>query len=242
MRHNPIMHETTEWNGFPTTTYLTNNYGVLHEEDMRIMQLTADFYKSINPIDSVIDVGTGPNLYPALTLLPFAKKITLTDISESNLKFLREQTVSPSHIWSQYWRMLMKHDRAYRSGLYPQKLQTVAVRKHNILTATSRRYTLATSHFCLEAISNQIDVFMNACKRFTELVHPDGYLVAVFMENSTHYFVDGVRYPTITVNQTLLLQIFGRLTKNINIVRIPRSKKPIRSGYSGILLLTAQRK
>ena len=237
-----ISQENINWDNFPTESYLQNNYKQLHEEDIKIMQLETDFYKHIEPIESSIEVGTGPNLYPILTMFPFTKKITATDISRNNLNFLNRQKTKPSPIWQEYWQTLAKNDSAYRSDLYLRRLKTISIKEYNLLTPTTQKFTLASAHFCIETISSQINVFAAACKRFTELVHPDGYLVAAFMENSTHYFVDGIKYPTVPVTQTLLLQVFNSLTKSLNIMRIPASKKPIRGGYSGILLLTAQRK
>ena len=61
------------------------------------------------------------------------------------------------------------------------------------------------------------------------------------MEGSNGYTVGGVRFPAYPVDKEMLKAIFAPATIDLMIRRIT-SARPVREGYSGMLLLTARRR
>src|SRR3954469_16072732 len=69
-----------DWNGFDTAAYHAHNYLSLRDDDRQIIEQVGDhFAATLGDRRGLrgIDVGTGPNLYPALTMLPFCAEVTL---------------------------------------------------------------------------------------------------------------------------------------------------------------------
>src|SRR5690349_18041064 len=69
-----------DWDLFDSEAYFAKNYESLLREDGAIIRIVADHFQESaqgRPPARAIDVGSGTNLYPALTMLPFAEKITL---------------------------------------------------------------------------------------------------------------------------------------------------------------------
>lgn len=69
----------------------------------------------------------------------------------------------------------------------------------------------------------------------------NGYLVATFMENSKGYEINGVQFPAYPVNTSLVKKVFAPYTQNLTVEHIPVAQQPLRPGYTGMILLTAQR-
>lgn len=65
---------TDLWNKFDPSVYIQDNYATIHDEDRKII------YK--------VDIGTGPNLYPAMLLLPYAEKIYCVEYSQNSIHVL----------------------------------------------------------------------------------------------------------------------------------------------------------
>src|SRR4051795_6829954 len=63
------------WDKFDSAAYFAHNYAELRADDAEIIRVVAGFfdrYGAYRERERAIDVGPGTNLYPALTMLPFA--------------------------------------------------------------------------------------------------------------------------------------------------------------------------
>jgi hypothetical protein len=111
-----------DWDGFEPDTYYDHNYRTLRADDRRILKRVRDHFSRVAELGlrqsdvRGIDVGTGPNLYPALTMLPFCGEVTLFEHSRTNIKWLEKEQGAgwPSWdvTWKQFWRVL-RWRRAY---------------------------------------------------------------------------------------------------------------------------------
>src|SRR5437868_3464628 len=63
------------WDNFDPALYVSDNYEHMHEDDRSILQLVRDYFISISDTlpsaTQGVDVGTGANLYPTMSMLPF---------------------------------------------------------------------------------------------------------------------------------------------------------------------------
>src|SRR6184192_2383524 len=79
------------WDDFSPEEYFKYNYADMRDDDRQIVELVSDFFAKAFSNASLpsgargIDVGTGSNLYPALTMLPFCESLTLYEYSASNV-------------------------------------------------------------------------------------------------------------------------------------------------------------
>src|SRR4051812_30173453 len=91
------------WSEWKPADYYQKNYVRLLPEDAQIITcastfLSANFHLRA-PAENAFDVGAGTNLYPALLMLPWARRITLTDHAEPNVRWLAESARDLSSPW-----------------------------------------------------------------------------------------------------------------------------------------------
>lgn len=230
------------WTQFDPQKYLKNNYIQLHEEDKRIITLLAAFYQKVPRLKLACEIGVGPNLYPLMAALPVTKKIEAIDYTTNNLLYLRKQKIHIDAFWNIYWKLFQKESNRYYVDLKTNFQSKTIIRKGNIYSLPKERFDLSSMHFCAESITADKNQFVNACHRFIFSVKHNGYLVASFMENSKNYYVESTLFPSFPINKRILKQVFEPYTTNLVIHRIHKAKKALRQGYTGMLLLTAQRK
>ena len=121
-----------------------------------------------------------------------------------------------------------------------ENLERKVETKHgSIYELEENKYDLASMFFCAESITLERGEFVLACTKFIKSVKPGGHLVAAFMENSRGYEIKGIDFPAYPVDINLIKKIFQPKTNNLLITRIPLAEKPLRLGYTGMLLLTA---
>src|SRR5882757_5941781 len=80
-----------EWDDFDADAYYAHNYLSVRDDDRQIIRSVRDHFACEYDEGRLrhgalgIDVGTGPNLYPALTMLPFCANVTLFERAQPNI-------------------------------------------------------------------------------------------------------------------------------------------------------------
>src|SRR3954468_17315892 len=106
-----------DWDDFDSEAYFEHNYGELHAEDRQIIDIVADHFQRWAPHRwraRAVDVGAGANLYPALTMLPFAGHITLSERAFTNRNWLECQLEKPAESWKQFWTAISEGRSGYQ--------------------------------------------------------------------------------------------------------------------------------
>jgi len=103
-----------------------------------------------------------------------------------------------------------------------------------------RRWDAATMFFCAESITEKYTEFEAACVRFARAVRPGGSLVAAFLAGSSGYTVADRPFPALRVSEADIHKVFGPVSAEANTLNIGLSEREIRSGYSGMVFLTAK--
>ncbi len=231
------------WEQFDPERYIKDNYATLHDEDRQILNILIPLYeKMLSGGERVLDIGTGPNLYPLVVVLPYAARVDCLEISSQNVQYLKRELNNPSAHWRAFLRFMEKKSSKYNSDLLRELARKIHIYRGSIFDNTRTGYDMVSMFFCAESITNSKYEFTAACKRFVSAARREGLLVAAFMENSTEYRIGSLNFPAYPVAKELLIETFQSLCNDFRIYHIDVAARPLRSGYTGMLLLVGRRK
>ncbi|MFF8871130.1 SCO2525 family SAM-dependent methyltransferase [Streptomyces massasporeus] len=246
----PPQNVDVSWESFDPAAYVDHNYRCLHAEDAEILRFVRDHFADhfrVGPSGPVsgIDVGAGPNLYPALAMLPWCDEITLLDRSPANVRYLERQLPSYDAAWDQFWEVLCEH-QAYRSlGSDPrERFRRIAVARQGDLFDLARypgRWTMGTMFFVAESMTGRHAEFQAGVEHFMCALAPGAPFAAAFMAHSRGYSVGGNFFPACDVGESDVWASLEEFAQDFKIVRLT-SSAAIRAGYSGIVLACGWRR
>lgn len=231
------------WHEFDSSWYYDHNYKVLRDDDRQIVEVVRDFFATleVSGYENGIDVGSGTNLYPALTMLPLCDKITLYEYSTANVSWLKREIQSYSSSWDAFWELLAK-EPLYNSVNSPRKL--LAAKAHvvsgSIFDLPESSWDIGTMFFTAESISPVLSEFQTALGSFFRSLRPGAPFSAAFMENSLGYSVDTRQFPAVAITANDVENFLTDYTKNLKIHRIGLTSNPLRTGYGGMILATGK--
>ena len=233
-----------DWDSWPVSTYLEENYRQLHACDDAVMVHHSQVYRGLPPagLERAIEIGAGPNLYPLFLAAGAARRIDAVDRSAAGLAYLRGQlTGPPDASWAPYWTRC----RALNPAL-PATVNSALARVRptfgNGFALVGSGYDLASMNFVAESVTEDIDEFARFCAAFVATVRPGGHLVASFMENMGRYRLgDGSRWPGTPVDVDTVRHVFMPLTDALQVSRIDADAGLPEYGYTGMILLRARR-
>lgn len=236
------------WKTFDSEAYFQHYYGDPHPDDDLVTRLAVDALKGACPIGErleVLDVGTGPNLVPFLSALPRARRLTAWEYAQSNVEWLKTELerdeMRPQ--WQHFWQIVREAygaDAALPADPVPQLRETCEVKQGSIFDLPQANWDAATMFFCAESITKQQDEFDAACAAFARAVRPGGTLAAAFLARSDGYRVSDYLYPALHLTPEAVEQTFSRHAKQIATRSVGIVDREIRSGYTGIIFLTAE--
>jgi len=245
---NPVRGANNEfgWSKFDPDSYIEHYYADPHPDDDEVVRRTCQALIASGRTNlDVIDVGTGPNLFPLLAALPVARTLTAWEYAESNVGWLRSEVQKPAlrDPWLHFWTVareahaIASPDAAAPMAGLREKLDVV---RGSIFDLPSARWDAGTMFFCAESITAQQDEFEKACACFARAVRPGGVLAAAFLAGSRGYTVGEEDYPAVSVGPAELEAAFAPFATAIDVSGIGTHQDEIRSGYSGMLFLTAR--
>jgi len=227
------------WDEFDPFDYLTRNYSRMRHDDAQLMSLTYSWFAEHLRGVAVhgIDVGCGPNLYPTLAMLPSCQTVTLLDYSVRNIAWLNSHLGWCSDMWRPYWNLISPGNRLGDFERMRGRLAARARIEHgNVFNLPPATWDVGTMFFVAESITADYAEFDDAVSRFLRALAPGAPFAAAFMEGSQGYQVSGIDFPAVGVTDQRVRTALGRLTPDVRIHRVPIRPKPLRAGYTGILL------
>ncbi|MCM3922507.1 SCO2525 family SAM-dependent methyltransferase [Frankia sp. AiPs1] len=227
------------WDEFDTTSYLRHNYRSLRPDDRQILERVRDFFAGSLPAGGArgLDVGSGPNLYPALAMLPLCRTITLFEPSISNVAWLRDEIGDYGRSWDPFWELLCARSRYRRVGDPRQTLaDRVSVQQGSVFELPRRGWDVGTMFFVAESISERPEEFEDAVRRFLEALRAGAPFAAAFMENSDGYDVGGRRFPAVAVEAGYIRRILETAATDLRLERIGIGSDVLRAGYTGMIV------
>ncbi len=233
-----------EWDTFDSAAYFDHNYGSLRDDDEEIIEIVADFFQAANPKwrARAIDVGAGANLYPALTMLPFAAEVLLYERAFTNREWLEAQLQKPYESWWQFWSQVNAGRRAYETIKNPFDLlsRRAKVVKGNIFSLRPGQFDIGTMFFVAESITTRDDEFIRATQSFVNSLVPQAPFAAAFMRNSSGYRVGNRTFPACSVDERDVRRALEPVAQDVRIETV--DSKDLRDGYCGMMVATGRKR
>ena len=234
------------WDNFDPEAYVAHYYGDPHPDDDEVLRQTCAALAAFagdREID-VIDVGTGPNLFPLFAALPVSRRQTVWEYAPSNIEWLRRELDGGQlrEPWTHFWDIVRTTN--VRAGALANPVAALGARTEvtqgSIFDVPQRQWDAATMFFCAESITRDQDEFARACAAFAGAVRPGGAVAAAFLAGSRGYRVGEEDYPAVSVGPEELGEAFGGLVDNLRLSGIGNRDEEIRSGYTGMIFLTGR--
>ena len=234
-----------EWDRFDSKAYFDYNYGSLRPDDAAIIKIVADFFATAtrgNWRGRAIDVGTGANLYPALTMLPYCSDVTLFERAHSNREWLKHELIEPSKSWLEFWNAVADDRTPYTPIGDPLDLlhQRARVRRGNVFTLQPGQYDIGTMFFVAESITTRTSEFRRAVGRFVDALRPGSPFAAAFMRDSSGYVVGDQLFPACSIGNEEASDALAPMARNVEILDVASSD--LREGYCGMMVATGFKK
>ncbi|MEU4686712.1 SCO2525 family SAM-dependent methyltransferase [Streptomyces xinghaiensis] len=241
----------TDWNAFDSDAYVEHNYRHLRSDDEQIIRIVRDHFRdhfrrhpATAPVPG-IDVGSGANLYPALTLLPWCSEVTLFERAATNVRWLERQVAGYEANWDAFWGVLREVE-PYAGIEDPRAGLRLAARpkQGNLFDLPERRWGIGTMFFVAESMTTSHEEFRVGVRRFAECLRPGAPFAAAFMEGSTGYSVGGESFPACSVEEEQVregLAPYSESDMHITRIGIP-GERPLRQGYEGMIVACGRRR
>lgn len=241
------------WDDFDPHQYIGHNYLVMQAVDEEIVTLVrdhfSDHFEGGDRVPCGIDVGAGPNLYPAFTMLPWCERITLLERSAQNRKYLLEQRDAADGYdvhWDPFWKVLSGR-KGYQDVDDPRERFKKVVEEPTEgslfeLGRTAPRYDVGTMFFVAESITTSLEEFQKGVRCFMQALKPGAPFATAFMEHSQGYRVGDIEFPARDIDKEDVRTALGDLVEpTVDIQRLNTSDL-VRDGYTGMILARGRRK
>lgn len=230
------------WNSFNPELYLRANYVSILPPDREILKYLVSFYKKSNPSGEFVEIGSGPNLYPIFAALPYAKKITILELGKQNIAYLEKQFDSFDLIWHQWINLLKELDPIYSIDFHQEFINKVIIESGSLFDLPENKYQLASMHFVAESVSQDLDEFYLANKKFALSLMPKGIFSASFMEGSEGYSSPGSFFPAVHIISKEVKRSLKPFSDDLDVLRIQTNQGIVREGHTGMLLALGSKK
>ena len=220
LRHN----NDVDWDKFDPDAHWAHNYQNLSSDDRTIIQQVAGFFSQYfqqtpgTELLRGLDVGSGGNLYPALGLLPWSGRITLTDPAPASISWLRRAAAGTGMensqgdwYWQPFWAEYAEFP-GYQQLANPRQLLAARhdVRRYSVLNLARANWDIGTMFFVAESITAQPEEFADAVDSFFGALVPGAP------------FAVACRVPLPTVRQMDSKTIETALSRHCHTLEITR--------------------
>jgi hypothetical protein len=241
------------WNDFSSQDYWRHNYQEMQPVDQEIIhQVSAFFIHAFGdrrPAQRAIDVGSGPNLYPALLMLPWTEQLLLSDYSAGNVRWLRRHVADDDEgpwTWQPFWGELRELQGYNRIGEPRKQLREACdgksehagIAQHSVFDLPRAQWQLGTMFFVAESITEDPKEFRNAVGCFVGALQPGAPFAATFMAGSDGYPVGDISYPALQITPDHVTQCLKKLGVSEFSVELTQTEDLVRPGYEGMIVAT----
>jgi hypothetical protein len=241
-----MRNEAAPWSDFDPDRYSKDNYASIYPEDAEIIRFASSFlieaFDGRPKVRRAVDVGAGPNLYPALMMLPWTEHITFTEHAPLNIEWLNANLVDErgEWDWQPFWT-LMADQRGYEEISRPRRRLAAShdVLKASVFDLPKRAWQLGTMFFVADGLSEDAAEFEEAVRSFLAALVPRAPFVMAFMEGSPGYEVGGIWFPAVKLRREALIELLAKLpVTGVKAHRTDKSIRPVREDYDAMLCVT----
>ncbi|TQS45542.1 SCO2525 family SAM-dependent methyltransferase [Cryptosporangium phraense] len=261
-----VRNADVDWDQFDPESYIAVNYRRVRDDDRQIVNLIGDHFAqaglkfrpgvkgnsrgvgdSERPAASTVvavDVGCGANLYPALSMLPFAHKVHLIERGAANVAWLKQQRLKFDHNWLDFWSILRGGRPDYERVRSPRTMfrQKAEVRQGNLFDLPVDTYDLGTMFFVAESMSTEYEEFSGAMTKFIGSLHPGAPFAVAFMEDSHGYEVDGIQFPAFGVGKDEITLALADIATLDDVARVTYGNgEQLRADHHAMLVAMGRR-
>jgi hypothetical protein len=241
----------SDWNDFDPREYEYRNYGkqILHE-DAEIIKNAIQGLEQMDlkrgSLKRVMDIGTGPNLYPTMLLTPYISwdaKIELIEYAKPNLKYLRTvKETGNNKDWIKFEKLMTEMGGEKYKGSINKLLSISEIKEGNIFRLPKNTYDAVVSFFVTESITDDREKFKESLLSLINSLKPGGIIVAAHMVNSREYFAgENTRFPATNLSVNEIEEAYKGLA-DISLSLIGHTGfKPARKGYKGMALIIGRK-
>lgn len=245
----PARNAQFPWDDFAADVYHEHNYDSLREDDAEMLGLVASWFDTATATVpaggelSGLDVGAGPNLYPALSMLPHCREVTLREYSASNAAWLRNATAHLDERWRPFWDVVSPDGvhEGFESAR-ARLAERARVDQGSVFDLPEARWDLGTMFFVAESISQDPAEFEAATGAFVRALRPGSPFAAAFMERSVGYEVGGVSFPATSVAEPEINGCLETVATDLKVQRVQVRPAPLRPGYTGYVVAIGRAK
>ncbi|MFF3938052.1 SCO2525 family SAM-dependent methyltransferase [Streptomyces phaeofaciens] len=246
------------WDDFDPHQYVGHNYLVMQAVDEEIVTLVrdhfSDHFEGGDRVPRGIDVGAGPNLYPAFSMLPWCDSITLLERSAQNRRYLLGQRDGDdahqrdgydTH-WDPFWKVLC--GRKGYADLDDPRERFKKVVEDPIegslfeLCGAKPGWDVGTMFFVAESITTSLDEFQRGVHCFMHALKPGAPFATAFMEHSQGYRVGDIEFPARDIDMNDVRTALGDLVEPAVDIQRLNTSDLVRDGYTGMILARGRRK
>jgi len=227
--------------------YFAHYYEDPHPDDDVVLRIACEAIRESRPAGPLacLDVGTGANLYPLFAALPRAASLTAWEYAKPNVDWLKKELAGGGTRpqWQHFWQVVNEcypTDAALTTDPIAALRTKTTIHQGSIFDLPERSWDVATMFFCAEAVTDKQVEFDRACGCFARSVRAGGTLVAAFLLNSKSYVLDERKYSVMTLTEESLMYTFSGLATGLKLQKIGLTEKEVRSGYTGMALLTGK--
>lgn len=235
--------EPALWDAFDSDAYWREHYSRLRDDDGQILQLLADHFAGAGIPEGAhgVDVGPGANLYPALAMLPWCRRLTLLERGTGNRAWLRDQVSCFGGSWWPFWDRLVTAQPAVYKGIRSPQVtlhSRAEVVPGSVYELPARRWDLGTMMFVSESITPVRSQFVAATRWFVRALKPGAPFVTAHSTGSTGYTIAGTHFPAVPVQGDDVAAALEPVAYDVELHPIV-SANPFRDGV-GVLLATGR--
>ena len=229
----PSRNAEFDWDHFDSDDYFNHNYRTLRDDDREIIGIVRDFFASadIRHNSRGLDVGSGTNLYPAFSMLPFCAAVDLCEYSTPNVEWLTREVGGFGGNWDEFWKVYS--ERGQWAGIAdprPELARKATVTKANVFRLPPRHWDLGTMFFVACSLSTVMAEFRAAIDCFAGALKPDAPFAAAFMAKSTGYRVGHLWFPAVAVDAAEVERSLDPVAYDVDVREISMGA-PLREGY-----------
>jgi hypothetical protein len=247
----------SEWSSFDPYEYVSpnfENHGEILPEDQEIIGHMTKALSQIGieqkSLQTVADVGTGPNLYPAMILSPYMAKdsaLHMIEFSAPNRDYMQKVitgTIDDFHasIWHKFEKYMINVGGEIYLGAERKAKEHAKIIEGDIFNLPKNTYELITSYFVAESIVDSKMLFHEALQSLSASLKKDGLLINTHMVYSEGYSAgESTRFPAVKLSLKQIKQAY--LDTDMKIIKIilfgENTKIKVREGYHGMALVIA---
>jgi hypothetical protein len=255
----------TSWDQFDPCAYACHNYKKMMAEDREIITIISNELFCMNlPLKHfkvVGDIGTGPNLYPALLVCPYVSdtgQIELIEPALPNRNYLKktfnrlfqneqkDQALSGIN-WSNYECDIIALCGDIYTNTLKRLQRLVKIKNGSIYHLPENKYDFVSSYFVAESISDSYDQFQLALNKIVKSSVKGGIIVTTHMLQSEGYQAGiNTNFPAVKISldqleASLLKTGLHRSNFKIWTVSTMKPAEKVREGYQGMAVVIASK-